>query len=471
MRREDSLKRNAIIMEIGTILSKGFSILIMPFFSRWLSPEEYGNFDVVATYASLCLPLATFALSEAIFRFLIEAKDAKEEKKIASTSCAMVLCGFTVVGVVLYILLSSTSLSDIRYAFLVYFFADIVNNITLYYVRGTKKTVLYTVSSSFNMPFLFLFVFIFVKKLELGCNGMLIGYASALLCCSLIGFVGSKMYQSLSIKAIEFSYAKTLLKYSIPMIPNSISWWILNASDRSIINIFVGASANGIYAMAYKIPTFCTTLVNTFHYSWVENISTHINDSDRDQYIRKVFNNYASTILSICIGITSVSYLLFRFFIDDAYITACLYAPILAASVFFSATSMFIGGVFVAFKDSKENGFSTVFSAVINIIIHLSLVSLIGLYAAAVSTLASYAILLVLRMYRLRKKYHIALKFDRRTGMLALAYCYFIFAQYIISIPLHLINVMLACIVVLLVNKSLVLSTIRDLKKAIINKR
>lgn len=73
--KNDSLMKNTILLSLGAILTKGLSFILVPFFSRWLTTEDYGTFDLMGTYVSLLIPLITVACGEAIFRFSVNSDD------------------------------------------------------------------------------------------------------------------------------------------------------------------------------------------------------------------------------------------------------------------------------------------------------------------------------------------------------------------------------------------------------------
>ena len=58
-----------------------------------------------------------------------------------------------------------------------------------------------------------------------------------------------------------------MYQYSIPLVPNGISWWIVNVSDRTIITAIIGTAANGIYAVSNKFPTILSSLLGIFNLS------------------------------------------------------------------------------------------------------------------------------------------------------------------------------------------------------------
>ena len=57
---------------------------------------------------------------------------------------------------------------------------------------------------------------------------------------------------------------RQMLAYCVPLIPTAVFWWIMGVSDRYLVKWFVGSVANGIYAVAYKIPTILTSLATVF---------------------------------------------------------------------------------------------------------------------------------------------------------------------------------------------------------------
>lgn len=112
---------------------------------------------------------------------------------------------------------------------------------------------------------------------------------------------------------------KKLISYSYPLIPNSISWWIINVSDRTIINLFLGAASNGIYAIACKIPNLCSNIFAAFNISWQEAATEMIDDKESNSYFNQVYNTMYITLLSLCWGILSCNFILFRWVFDGCW--------------------------------------------------------------------------------------------------------------------------------------------------------
>lgn len=100
-------------------------------------------------------------------------------------------------------------------------------------------------------------------------------------------------------KLVDLSLIKEVCGYSLPLVPNQISGWILSASDRTIIAKFLSVAENGVYSVANKFSNLVGTFYGFFNLAWVETVSVHYNDSDRDEFIgdmmetvSRVYNSY-----------------------------------------------------------------------------------------------------------------------------------------------------------------------------------
>ena len=80
VRQNDSLVKNTFLLSFGALLTKGLSFVLVPFFSRWLTTEDYGTFDLMGTYVSLLIPIITLACGEAIFRFSVDSDDELKKR-------------------------------------------------------------------------------------------------------------------------------------------------------------------------------------------------------------------------------------------------------------------------------------------------------------------------------------------------------------------------------------------------------
>lgn len=115
---------------------------------------------------------------------------------------------------------------------------------------------------------------------------------------------------------------------------------------------------------------------------------------------------------AVTIGLIAIMPFAFPILIDKSYNEAYLYIPILAIAIYYTCASNFFGGIFAAYKDTKVMGYTTVASAIINIVINFALMHRFKIYAATFSTLIANIAVYVYRIIKLRKHIRLEQKID-----------------------------------------------------------
>lgn len=397
--RNNSLLNNTIIIAIGTFSTKILSFLLVPFYTIWLSPEEYGNFDLLITYVALIIPFITFQLEQSIFRYVIENKNKEPRKYYYYSAMQIILTNILICNVVIYLLLRN---KGFYIPFMLYFNFYALFTCISEYVRGTGNLKLYSLNNILVSVVIVILNILLVYIMKLNVNGMLLSYAIAYGLGFMLMTLKEKTYGSSFFKDTFKKEKKEMLKYSLPLIPNSISWWITNVSDRTIINFAIGSFYNGIYAVSCKIPTIVNLLFSVFNLSWQQSAIESLNDSDKKNYYNKIYNGLITFLYSSSYVIIAVSPIIFRFFIDSQYKEGLFQIPLLLNGVVLLSLGQFLSGIFLANKDTKNVGISTTVAAIINLIVNLVLIKAIGLYAASFSTLLSYFMLFIIRFIKLK---------------------------------------------------------------------
>ena len=421
MSRGKSLVKNTVILTIGNLGTKCVSFFLVPLYTVKLTTEDYGFVDLLNTFITLLLPIVSFQVSNALFRFSIDIKSEEDEKNLYSNTLFIIL-----VNSILFLLIYRfiNQFINIRYAEYLAFatITNILSEVHLQFVRGKGKMGVYSLTS------------FLIGLINVGCNLFLIfikdyGGLSILIASVSANFMGTlfifaylRCYKLISLSSINKKIIKTLLQYSLPLIPNSLSWWVTNTADRLIAVFFLGASANGILAIAHKIPNIYIMLFNIFNISWVESLSRAILDIDADVYISSIFERVFKLLSCCIIGLIAFIPLIFDVYVGKSYYGSYNLILIFCIAMFINSLCSMYGGIFTAHKKSTIIGKTTVIGAIVNIIVHISLVKLIGLYAAALSILISYIVILVIRMKLVRELSDVKLpiKFIIRFGIILL---------------------------------------------------
>lgn len=403
MSREKNLAKNTAILAIGQLSSKIFTFLLLPVYTSLLSPDDFGTIDALQTVISLALYFVTLQIENAVFRFIIENRTNKENQISYVTSAGVVLLAMAgtstiVIGVINflymipYVILVTLSLwTQSLYLF--------VSNLA----RGLGKNTDYSITSFAVTVSSLIINIVLIVDLKIGAVAILVALAFS----NLIGFcwlfLRLHIWQLIKFSTVNKMKIQEMLRYSLPLIPNAISWWIANTSDRLIIICYLGTAFNGIYAAANKIPTIYTTIFTVFNTAWTESVSLAINDSDRDTYINSMLDSGFKLFSFINMGIIVCVSISFKWLIGEQYTEAYNHIFILLVAIFINSMCSLFGGVLGGLKNTKVIGWTTVVGASVNAVINFSLIQNIGLYAASVSTLISYLIIYIFRFSAVKK--------------------------------------------------------------------
>lgn len=399
MSKESKLIKNTAIIAVGNICTKCISFFMLPLYTSILSTSEYGTVDIIGTYTSLLVIIMTLQFEQGLFRYLVEVRDDQQKQRCYITAT------YTVISLVvlLFTCISAFVLTVINYEYTFYLVASVVvgtlNSITLQIPRGLGNNKVYAVGSFLSGSTTVIMNVVLVAILRLGVDGMLIAGIIASATSMVYVMVTMRLPQLIEYGCFDRLYLKSLMQYSLPLVPYTLCWWVISASDRMIINIFLGTSLNGIYAAANKFPSLFSMITNIFQISWTESASESVSSADRDAYYSKIFDKTIRLYSSANMGIISVMPFLFSRLIGKDFSGAYYYIPILLFAAFFHAVAALYGSVYFAFKETKKISTTTFLAAVINFVVNICFVNSIGLYAAAISSVISYGVIILIRHY------------------------------------------------------------------------
>lgn len=468
MSRESKLAKNTIILSIGTFLPKAASFITLPILTAYLTLEEFGVYDLITVLVSLILPATTLQIQTAAFRYLIDVRhDEKKKKKIITNIFAFIIPVSILTLVVLYFCLQRV-LSSLRVLICIYLFLDMIYNAAGQAVRGLAQNFDYSISAIISAVGKMVFAIICVWRLGMGLTGATIALCVSDLLAEFYLLLKARLYRYIDIKLIEWAEIKELIKYSWPMVPNSMSMWVMRVSDRFVVTLFMGAAANAVYSVANKIPSLLTLAQSTFTMAWQENASIVSKDSDVDAYYSSMFKtmyNLMAGFLGLLIAATPI---LFSVLIRGDYEDAYYQMPILFLAMFFYSMTSYLGGIYVAYKDTKSVGVTTVAAAVCNLVVDVSLIKFIGLYAASGSSLISYLLLFIYRLLDIQKIVKVKYKWSHLLPVFCVLVieCALCFQR---NVVLDCINLIFSILFFFFLNKNFVTGVLKQGKKLLSN--
>ena len=303
MNREKSLIKNTIIITIGKISTQLITFLLLPLYTAVLSTEEYGIVDLVNNLVFLCLPIVTFQIEQALFRNLIDSReDEIETKKIITTTFLTVIAQSTIY-LILFFLIAPIINNNYKYFLATNVIANIFSSVMLQLARGLGDNKRYAMGSFLTALCTLGLNVIFIVVFKWGAYGMISATMIGNIVCCIYIFISKKIKNYMNLKLYDKKLLLKLWKYSLPLIPNAISWWIFTSSDRIIVSSMLGVSQNGILSAAYKFSTVYITLYYVFNMTWTESAALHINDKDSSEFFSRIINTVLKFFVTLAFGI------------------------------------------------------------------------------------------------------------------------------------------------------------------------
>ncbi|MBQ8382542.1 MAG: polysaccharide biosynthesis C-terminal domain-containing protein [Clostridia bacterium] len=401
-KRYKKLMGNTAVIGLGQLGSKVLVYLLVRLYTAVMSAEEYSIASNLTETATLLIPLLSLGIGEAVFRFGMDRNFNK--KDVFSGGFVAALMGALMLVAVIPILCSIPYMQGREWLILTYVFSSILHTICSQFLRAEGRFKLYAVQGLLNTALVITFNIIFLIPLKMSYIGYVLSVAVADFLATVFMVVAAKLWRHFNLRAVRGSTLKEMLKYSIPMIPANIFWWITNVSDRYMVTWYLGDAANGLYSASYKIPTLMMTISGIFVTAWRNSAVDERESKDSAAFYERVFAVFSSVVFLMAGCIIAFAKVITVVMFDPSYGAAWSNIPVLTlAMVFFNLVS-FLGSLYVAEKKSLYSFFTSMAGAAVNILLNLLLIpTKLGAMGAAMATFASYLVVFFLRVWTAKK--------------------------------------------------------------------
>lgn len=395
------LGKNMLSLTIGNFASKLLSFLFVPFYTSVLTTPEYGTADLVTTTVTLLFPFFSLIICESMMRFALNKED---KSKVFQIGMCVWAAGAALLIILSPILLFISTLKDYLILVVLYYLGySICQNIG-YFCRGAEKVVLYTISGIVATVFTIGLNLLFLLWLKLGVNGYLLASIIANFSAALVMFIGGEFYKyKHTFRSVDMDLMKRMLKYSVPMIPNSASWWVSNSSDKYILIFFAGVAVNGVYSVSYKIPTIITIVTSIFATAWRISAVEEFGTETSRKFYSDVYGMYVTLTAIMASSLMLLNKPLSLFLYQKDFYQAWQFVPILLVASVFHAYCEFFGTLYTSAMKTKMLFYSTVIGAGTNIVLNLILIPKFEAIGAAMATMISYMVVWLVRMFHSSK--------------------------------------------------------------------
>ncbi|WP_337489422.1 oligosaccharide flippase family protein [[Ruminococcus] torques] len=392
---------NIVLMFLVYFLPKVFSFFLVPLYTSYLTTEEYGISDLIISTASLLAPFIALSTPGAILRFTIEDKEDNRPIWVAVR--------VYVIGMMILFggLCAAYLIFHIKVTYLLFIFiiagSSVLADINMSYTRGIEKVRLVTICGVGSSLVSIVCNILFIVVFQWGVYGFLIastaGYVFNIV---LMAICNRKKIFANNITTNTFAQIqREMLQFSIPTIFSGLSWWVISSSDRYFVSGFCGTSENGLYSVAYKIPTILQSVDNVFYQAWIYTLYDCYKTEDGQEYIVKVYDVYNFLFCFVGSMLIILTCPLAKILYAKEFYAAWRYVPFLVLSIVLNSAGGLAGNFLTIYKKTKISMTISLIAATTNMILNYLLIEVTGdALGAAIATAFTFFVTWVLYTYQ-----------------------------------------------------------------------
>ncbi|MFZ7135336.1 lipopolysaccharide biosynthesis protein [Avibacterium avium] len=446
------LLSNIAIFMVGNLLSKALVFLLMPFYTSILSIEHYGTSELYISMIEIIFPIATLSIIEALYRFSIDQNNLNE---LFSNSILIVLSGSAIFALIAIIIYYTIYPYQYIKEFILLYFTFTFYALTTQFSRGLGHVKRYAMYGVFNVMLLIFTSYYFLSILKLDVIGYLLSFSLSYGFTAILAFLISKEYKYILPFRLNICLMKEMLNYSIPSIPNMISWWINNTLNRYIILFFLGINSAGLYIAATKLPSIINLASTIFQKAWQYSAAKEINSPQKSLFFKNVFNTYKFICFTLCFIIISIIEPLSYFILGKNFFSAWRFIPFLLIAATLGCLSTYFGSLYNALKENKNLMLSTIYGSIIGFLLNIILIPTLGIFGASISTMLSYGSIVYFRFSDLNKRLNLCI--DKKTIIIEVIILaiYSVYILYYNSHRLYIVDIFLFLCIIYLNKKTL----------------
>lgn len=271
------------------------------------------------------------------------------------------------------------------------------------FVRGIGRVRQYAINGILTTIITAGLNILLIVQWQQGVDGYLLSMIVAAAISDFYLFIVSRGFNLFSIRHLNKKLLGSMLIYAVPLIPNSIMWWIINGSTRYFILFFIGAGANGLFAVANKIPSILSIATNIFSQAWQLSAFEEQDSSDKAGFYTSVFKNYYTVLFIGASIILIITKPLIIYTVGQQFSSSWELVPFLLLASMYQSFSGFLGTTYTASLQTKGVFTTSILAAMVSFIANLVLLPIIGVYGAGIGTCLGFVAMWWIRLKDTKK--------------------------------------------------------------------
>lgn len=395
------LAKDTAIFAAGNLLTKLIYFFMVPLYTSALSTAQYARAEMLNTLVDIVYPIATMYVVDAMYRFTIDDDaDLQQTYGITARITLWSILFVTIGSVGVSLILRDTD----ALLFGALYISFSIYKVVLQFARGLGRNVPFAIAGVLNAMVLTAMNVLLLVVFHCGVEGYMTAIIVANVASSVYIFLatGQKQYCIRGFKP-DRALRRAMLRYSIPCVPNMLSWWVVNVSDRYMLQYMISDAVCGVYTAASKLPAVLSTFSTIFQQAWQYSAVKENESEDRDTFYSEIFTCLSAFVLCLAAVVTLGTDVLCRIVLQKEFYEGRFLLPILLAAAVYSFYAAYFGTFYTVVKNNTMSMISTIAAAVSNVVLNLLLIPRMEGLGAAYATLISYIIMAVIRVIDTRR--------------------------------------------------------------------
>ena len=423
--RIKELLRHSAIYGLGSIVARVLGVLLLPLYTRYLSPSDYGLIETLVALSAVLTALVAQGMKSAFFRFYFDSAEPERRLLVVRTAFWYVLAASTsvsVIGIALapqvsWILFGTHGHGRLVIAAFIGLWAALNYEQLTSLFRVEQRSSAYVVATLVNVAITIAATVVLVVVLDKGPIGVLVGNFTG----TLVVYAALLLYSRRAL-GLQFDRAlyRAMTRFGLPLVPSAVALWLTNFSDRFFLIKLTDAHEVGLYSIGVRIASALVLLLTAFRLAW----PAFAYSIDDDREAERTYSFVLTYVVYVCCWIALALGLLAPWIVRLITTKPFYPAQNVVAPLAFGVAA-FGGYVVVQIgtgraRQTRSNWLVTGAAAVLNVALNFALIPPYGRMGAAIATVAAYTLLFVGMAWRAHQVFPVAYQW-RRVATLALA--------------------------------------------------
>ncbi len=403
--------RDGAIYAIPSIVSRGLSIILIPLYTRVLTPADYGSFDLLSAFAALVNLTVAFEVSQGVARYYSDEKNIQRRVVYASSAFWFTIFCYTLFLVTAFLFSNELSFlvmgrQGMEKSFqvgVIYIFLNAVFYLVQNQFRFELRSVHFAIVSLIVTVVTAVLAIVMTYVVTWGLEGFLMGMAGG----AFSGCIYGLWHLRHSFRfQFQWERLKEMLVFSAPLVPSGIAVFVGQYIDRIMINQYLSLADVGLFGIGFRVASIVSLVIVGFQGAMTPLIYAHYRDPETPKHLASIFRIFVSFALLMFLGVSLFAKEILMILTIPAYYEAANIVVFLVPAILLSNMYIFAPGAAIE-KKTHLILWINVAGAVLNILLNALLIPNFGISGAAVAKLTSYSLVFGAYMLYSQKLYYV----------------------------------------------------------------